>query len=226
VTMTFTAVAPSQPGAYPFQWQWQKDGLGFFGDMSPSSSILVRQPVPPLFITTESFAAGSLGSPFLQQLSATGGMPPYTWSIAGGSLPPGLLLDAASGSIRGMPSAGGTFSFMVVVTDSRSTKSQKQASITVIALPLSILTSSIPVAVAGSAYTQQLAASGGLPPYSWTTASGALPTGLILDGSTGMITGTTTNKGGFNFVVSIADQTHSTATKSLVLAVVGADTVP
>src|SRR5215813_11975045 len=159
MTMTFTAVAPSQPGAYPFQWQWQKDGLGFFGDMSPGSSILVRQPVPPLFITTEGFAAGSIGSPFLQQLSATGGMPPYTWSIVSGALPPGLVLDATSGSIRGTPSAAGTFNFTAVVTDLRSTSSQKQASITVIALPLSILTSSIPVAVTGSAYTQQLAAS-------------------------------------------------------------------
>src|SRR5215469_11629645 len=99
ITMTFTAVAPLQPGAYPFQWQWQKDGLGFFGDMSPNSSILVRQPAPPLLISTEGFAAGSIGSPFLQQLAATGGVPPYTCSIASGSLPPGLALDAASGSV-------------------------------------------------------------------------------------------------------------------------------
>jgi len=224
--MTFTAVAPLQPGAYPFQWQWQKDGLGFFGDMSPNSSILVRQPAPPLLISTEGFAAGSIGSPFLQQLAATGGVPPYTWSIASGSLPPGLALDAASGSVRGTPYAAGTFSFTVVVTDSRSTSSQKQGSITIIALPLSILTASIPVAVAGSPYTQQLAASGGLPPYNWTIASGALPTGLTLDGSTGMISGTTTDKGSFNFVTSIIDQTHSNATKSLSLAVVGANTVP
>src|SRR5262249_60352601 len=106
------------------------------------------------------------------------------------------------------------------------TAPRNQAVAVVLALALSILTSSIPVAVAGSAYPQQLAASGGLPPYSWTAASGALPTGLTLDGSTGMITGTTTNKGSFNFVVSIADQTHSAATKSFLLAVVGADTVP
>jgi hypothetical protein len=225
LAMTFTAVAPQQPGSYSFQWQWQKDGAAFFGDMSPNSAILVRQPAPPLLITTQGFAAASIGSPFLQQLSATGGVPPYSWSVAGGALPPGLTLDS-NGSIHGMPSAAGTFGFTVRVTDSMATSSQGQASITVISQPLLIQTSSIPVAVAGLSYNQQLSGSGGLPPYNWTIASGSLPAGLTLDASSGMVSGTTTDKGTFNFAVSLIDQAHSTATKAMSLSVVGADTVP
>src|SRR5262249_46255343 len=99
MSMTFTAVAPPEPGNYPFQWQWQKDGEGFFGNPSPNSIIVVRQPAPPLLITTGTLAAGSLGSPFLHQMTATGGVPPYTWSIAGGVLPTGLAMDPASGAI-------------------------------------------------------------------------------------------------------------------------------
>src|SRR5262249_59201640 len=110
-----------------------------------------------VFITTDSLTAGSIGVPFQQQLSATGGVPPYMWSIVDGNLAPGLALDATSGLITGTPSAAGNFSFTVRVTDSRSTTSQKQASITIISQPLAILTASLQVAVAGSPYTQQLA---------------------------------------------------------------------
>jgi len=135
-------------------------------------------------------------------------------------------MDPASGAIRGTPVAAGTFTFTVRVMDSRSTISERQTAITVIALPLVIVTSSVPIAVAGSAYSQQLAASGGLPPYAWSISSGTLPAGLTLDVSTGLLTGTPTDKGTFTFVVSIADQAHSTVTKSLSLAVVGANSVP
>src|SRR5215471_1807622 len=203
LAMTFTAVAPQVPGTYPFQWQWQKNGSGFFGDPSPNSSILVRQPAPPLVITTQGLAAASIGAAFVQQLSATGGVPPYSWSITNGNLPPGLTLDTYSGGIQGTPSAAGTFSFIVRVTDSMSTNYQKQASITVISQPLSIQTSSIPIAVAGSSYSQQLAGSGGFPPYLWTITAGVLPTGLTLDGSSGTISGTPTEKAIFNFTVSL-----------------------
>jgi hypothetical protein len=226
MTMTFTAVAPMQPGTYPFQWQWQKDGVGFFGDMSPGSSILVRQPVPPLLITTGALSGGSLGSPFLQQLSATGGVPPYTWTIVNGSLPPGLTLDPYSGLITGTASVAGAFSFTVQVTDSKSTSSQKQTSITIIALPLSIQTSSIPFAVAGSSYAQQLAAIGGVQPYAWSVTSGGLPAGLALDSSSGLVSGSTGSKGSFSFIVTITDHVGSTTSKAFQLAVVGASSVP
>jgi Putative Ig domain len=45
---------------------------------------------------------GFLGLPYLQVITASGGDPPYTFSIAGGSLPPGLSL-AADGTISGIP---------------------------------------------------------------------------------------------------------------------------
>jgi hypothetical protein len=226
MVVTFTAVAPIQPGTYPFQWQWQKNGVGFFGEMSPSSSILVRQPAPPLFITTGALSGGSLGSPFLQQLTATGGVPPYSWTIVNGSLPPGLTLDPFSGLISGTASAAGAFAFTMQVTDSKSTISQKQASISIIAQPLSIQNSSIPIAVAGSPYMQQLAAMGGVQPYTWSITSGALPAGLALDSSTGILSGSTASKGSFNFIVMISDHVGSNSSKAFQLAVVGASSVP
>ena len=73
----------------------------------------------PLTITTTSLPATSAGASYSQQLAATGGIPPYTWSLTG-TLPAGLTLSSA-GLISGTVAAGdagNTYSFSVVVTDS------------------------------------------------------------------------------------------------------------
>jgi hypothetical protein len=79
----------------------------------------------PLTITTTSLPPGTVGSAYTQassapvSLMATGGTPPYTWSIVSGSgaLPDSLTL-ASSGAITGTPTTGGTFNFSVQVSDS------------------------------------------------------------------------------------------------------------
>lgn len=63
---------------------------------------------------------------------------------------------------------------------------------------------SLPAATAGSAYSQTLLASGGTAPYSFAIISGALPAGLTLS-STGVLSGTPTASGSFNFTVSATD---------------------
>jgi hypothetical protein len=86
-----------------------------------------------LSITTSSLPPGTVGSTYTQassapvSLMATGGTPPYTWSIVSGSggLPDGLTLASASGTITGSPTTAGTSNFTVQVTDSAgSTKTQ------------------------------------------------------------------------------------------------------
>jgi hypothetical protein len=49
--------------------------------------------------------------------------------------------------------------------------------------PLSIISKSPPLAPRGQAYSAQLQAIGGTPPYSWSVVSGALPTGIALSSS-------------------------------------------
>jgi autotransporter-associated beta strand protein len=70
-----------------------------------------------LAVTTSSLLGGTVGTPYAGTLAASGGTPPYTWSITSGALPPGVTLNPATGALTGSPTAPGTFSFTATVTD-------------------------------------------------------------------------------------------------------------
>ncbi len=76
----------------------------------------------------------------------------------------------------------------------------------------------------GEAYSRSVVASGGMPSYSWSITAGALPTGLSLAPTTGIISGTPTVANSFNFTVRVADSANpvNVATKDLSITVVAA----
>jgi hypothetical protein len=84
----------------------------------------------PLQITTTSLPSGQVSSAYTAILVATGGTTPYSWSLSGGSLPAGLSLSAA-GQITGTPTASGTASFTVQVTDSSSSAQTATANLSI-----------------------------------------------------------------------------------------------
>lgn len=67
----------------------------------------------PLDITSTVLANGAVGSGYSQRVVYTG-WPKPTLSITGGSLPPGLSFDPATGIVSGTPTAVGTFAFTVL----------------------------------------------------------------------------------------------------------------
>ena len=83
-----------------------------------------------LTITTGNLSA-TVGVSFSQTLAATGGTPPYTWSVTAGSLPAGLSLDASSGTISGTPTAGGSTNVTITVSDARGLTAPKTLAIAV-----------------------------------------------------------------------------------------------
>ena len=87
---------------------------------SASLSFSITLTISPLALNTSPFPAATLGTAYSQAASASGGLQPYAWSKVAGSLPPGLNLDLASGTISGTPTATGTFVFTLQVSDAES----------------------------------------------------------------------------------------------------------
>ena len=92
--------------------------------------------------------------------------------------------------------------------------------VNVIILPLQVTTTSLPMGANGMAYNQTLAAIGGQTPYRWTNSSGTLPSGLTL-ATNGVISGTPTTNGTFNFTVKLTDALSETATQAFNLTLIG-----
>jgi hypothetical protein len=84
---------------------------------------------------------------------------------------------------------------------------------------LRIMTTSLPVAAVQSVYRAQLIVSGGIPPYSWITVGGQLPSGLILNPVDGTLTGTPTWAGSFSFTLAVRDRADSSVSTGFSLNV-------
>jgi hypothetical protein len=149
-----------------------------------------------LSIGTTTVPEGTVGTNYSQQLSATGGAPPYAWSVTSGALPDGLTLSGG-GVLSGTPTAPGNFSFTVAVSDAGNGSASQPLTLAVVA-PLGITTTTLPSATSGTAYSQSLEATGGSSPYTWSVASGLLPGGLALS-SAGVLSGTPTTAGDYSF---------------------------
>lgn len=186
-------------------------------------TIEVGPPPPPLSIKTDSLPQGLQGIPYNAALEASGGIGPYTWKIDSGILPDGLSITS-NGTISGQPTTAGSTAFVVSVKDSVGTSSTKSLFIVVAQPPppLVIQTISLPDTTAERPYTQTLQASGGVPPYIWSLASGSLGTGLNLSAA-GTITGTPTTPGTSVFVVRVTDSAAQTVTRTLAIAIKPAD---
>lgn len=126
-----------------------------------------------------------------------------TWVITSGLLPPGLTLAAATGTISGTPTQAGTYNFFVTVTDDIGTSPQQGFSITVAEEPITFTTTTLLNASEGTSYIQYILVTGGKPPYTFSLTSGALPSGLTLDATNGIILGTPNNGSADTYVFTI-----------------------
>ncbi|GAM07794.1 thermophilic serine proteinase [Geobacter sp. OR-1] len=168
----------------------------------------------------ELLPVGEVGLPYAKVLATSGGAAPYSWTITGGALPPGLSLDQNTGELRGTPENPGSFEFSIGVTEAGAAVASKALHITV----MGISPQSLSTGVVGTPYSQTMTVSGGAVPYRWEVESGSLPTGLTLDVNTGAISGTPSMYGSFPFTVRVTDQDGYHLSKSHQVNVFGIST--
>ncbi len=163
-------------------------------------------------------AQAEVGVPYNAPANIIGGSQPYSFAIAAGQLPPGLLLSQGNGTISGRPTTAGAYIFTYSVTDARQDRTQTQCSIGVVGGALRIITAS-PVPVrAGADYQGTLEAAGGSAPYTFALLSSAPEAGITV-AANGGFTGRATRRGNFSFTVQARDSAGATATRTLVLEV-------
>ena len=198
------------------------DTLGQFA--TRALSITVNLPSPPR-ITTTSLPAGSIGQTYNQPVLTEGGTGPLTFSIASGTFPPGLNLNASTGTITGAPTATGNFPFTVRVADTFGQQATQALSILVgTSNPPQITPASLPGGTVGVAYgPTTLQATGGIGTLTWSISVGSLPPGLrIVPPSTGpsvTISGTPGSQGNFPFTVRVTDSLGQFDTQALSITI-------
>ncbi|HTB79825.1 MAG TPA: putative Ig domain-containing protein [Opitutaceae bacterium] len=156
----------------------------------------------PVITTISPLPIGSTALAYNLPFAAAGGTPPYTYSPGTGTFPPGLTLSTG-GILSGTPSATGTYTFDVKLTDNVGSNSDAPFTMTVGSPPTFTSGPTLASGILNSPYTQSIGATGGKAPYAWSMTSGALPAGLTMNGA-GVITGTPTAAGTANFTVKVA----------------------
>lgn len=181
-------------------------------------------PDNPLTIETTTLPGASAEISYGAVLEASGGVPPYTWSLSLGSrLPSGLSLSS-SGIITGVPIevVSGTYTFVVQVKDATGATSLASFGIAytaapddtvVVEYPPTVTTTSLADCTVGQACVRTVSASGGDSPYSWTAVG--LPTGLSMS-STGVLSGTPVAQGAYTFAVTATGSNGLASTPKIV----------
>jgi outer membrane autotransporter protein len=200
---------PTQSGNFPFTVSAtdHSTGSGPFTSSAQSYTLVVS--AGTITIAPSSLPSGTVGVSYpATQFTASGGIANYTYSYSG-NLPAGLSLSS-SGALSGTPTAAGSFSFTVTTTDSNGvTGTQSYTINAAVATPV-LSPASLPAANAETAYSQTFSTAGGTAPYQYTISAGALPTGLTLNGATGVLSGTANAAGTFSFTVKSTDSSTGT----------------
>ena len=206
---------PTAVGTYNFTIT-VADSNGCSG--SQAYTLVITAPACPIVtLTPSTLSNGTKGTAYSQTIAASGGLSPYTFTSTG--LPSWLTLSP-SGALTGTPTATGTFNFTVTATDANGCTSSAQSYTVVVNAPpcptITLSPATLPNGTKGTAYNQTVVATGGATPYSFMATG--LPTWLSFS-SAGLLSGTPTATGTFNFTVTATDTNNCSGSDAYTLTI-------
>ncbi len=194
---------PTVTGLFTFSVRARDSSTGTGAPFARTQNYVLQVAAPSIVVAPPTLPGAQVGAAYTASVSASGGIAPYTFAIPAGSAPPGLTM-ASDGTLSGMPTAGGTFNFMVIATDAHGQTGNRAYSFNVSAATVTVAPATLPNGGIAQAYSQTITASGGTPGYSFAVTAGSLPAGLSLS-TGGVVSGTPTAGGTFNFTVTATD---------------------
>ncbi|MEN5202969.1 putative Ig domain-containing protein [Stenotrophomonas sp. TWI700] len=204
---------PTSPGTYNFAVDVTDTGLvGPGAPYGTSSSYVLTVSTPTITLNPSTLPTPEVGVAYSETVTASGGVPGYTFSVSGGTLPPGLSLSSG-GTLSGTPQAAGGYSFSIQAIDSNGQSGAQLYGFTINAPVIDLQPSVVPAGTVGVTYTESLSASGGSAPYTFSISSGALPAGLTL-ASNGQVTGTPSAAGTATFTIVATDANAQTGSRN------------
>ena len=208
---------PTTAGSYTFYITvfWKQGGGGGCVTQNPSDrkfTINVNGQVLRAFVATNSLPDANIGQAYTAPaLAAQNATSVSSWTVAGGTLPPGLTLNP-NGVISGTPTASGQFGFTVQANASPNSDTKSLSIFVIAPLELQALdgkkaptTGFAAKSLLNAPLTTGLKAVGGRGGYTFSS-TGVLPPGMTLNPSTGAITGAGTTAGTFASTITVTDQ--------------------
>ncbi|MGZ5545369.1 MAG: putative Ig domain-containing protein, partial [Limisphaerales bacterium] len=158
---------------------------------------------PAITVSPGSLPDPVVGVSYSQTVGASGGTAPYTFTVAG-TFPEGLTLSPG-GVISGIALYVNQYQFEVIATDAHGCSSETGTAnyfMDVSCPGMTLTPAALPSVVTGTAYSTNLSVSGGVAPYTFALiGTSVLPPGLTLNTNTGVISGTPTTAGTYDFTV-------------------------
>ncbi|MBD1210771.1 MAG: putative Ig domain-containing protein, partial [Ignavibacteria bacterium] len=209
---------PTVAGSYMFSISATNSA----GTLTSTSATVVVSPsssAPSSFSAQAPPASASTSAAYNYTFIANG-FPAPTFSVASGTLPPGLTLNAVTGVLSGTPTLGGNYTFTIQATNGQGSVTSSPVRIAVNQAPATFTAQAPPSQVnGGTAITPYQFQANGFPAPTYSVASGSLPTGLTLNPTTGVLSGTPTATGTFTFTVQASNANGSATSQPVTMTV-------
>jgi hypothetical protein len=207
---------PEVPGSYSFTVR-VTDGAAT--QTTKSFTMSISGSATEVSITTDpTLPTGIQGTSYNFQINATGGTPPYTWSLSPDSQPSGISIDN-NGNLTVTPSSTGDFTGTIIVEDSNSITDSLNYTLHIdpSTSTLSLNTGGLTIATYGQPYAPCVTATGGSSPY--TFGATGLPAGLTINPATGCFSGAPSTLGRHTVSLTVTDAETTLVTEEYSMVV-------